>query len=498
MKFISKTEAYTYAVFWLTQLLKRYPQAKKTIQTSIDQIKVAFNNHEQSPTQVTCSLHPLFSLLDKVDQSKLASLVALIENSPYQHETLQEKFENPLARRAESEVALALLLAPTPAMMASVKRVSQQIMPLLLQANNTNKKNVVSFLKYLNSKNHAISCGSFPHVPTLDEVMAVLQKNDAQTLPEIMHIHYKFAQLLFKFTPVTNSPLRAPVGEFANIIEKIWPYNFMPELFFCDGVNQDNKEGEYFRAYISDVLMYQSLLYTAENGRGRSGALDLTRSNEFGLMLSDQGHYALGLPTDTVSWVPDCKGQKANFDSAYVLDQIENSGVYVSGFSGMASLFLGQMEITTNFENEELKKNYLAAVAAYIVGGGFHSLHEVIAPAEYALKLVPGYHVSIPDKNMRALPPNYEVYFEQQSHIDPQFKDRIQNAWHRYLAFFKDFYLTFAPHLLSIDAQIGVTGHSVSPHALFAPAKDSRETVTGPTAKEEETNCEIGLRISNG
>lgn len=109
----------------------------------------------------------------------------------------------------------------------------------------------------------------------------------------------------------------------------------------------------------------------------------------------------------------------------------------------MTSLLLTQMELLNNFDQISLKQNYLSAVVAYIVGGGFHSLHEVIGPAQYVLKIVPEYAIQPPDTKDGKLapPPNYYVFYHQQMTIDPEFAERRQMAWQRYLNFYEKIYL---------------------------------------------------------
>ena len=95
----------------------------------------------------------------------------------------------------------------------------------------------------------------------------------------------------------------------------------------------------------------------------------------------------------------------------------------------MTSLFMGLMENYGNFSTVEEKQNYFAAVSAYMVSGGLHSLHEVIGPAQFSLDLIPGYRVSAPMEHLRAAPPNFHQFYQQQMDVDPEFRERYEQGW---------------------------------------------------------------------
>ena len=83
------------------------------IELTIERIKIAMENHEQDITALIARLEDA-----KQDQAPWVSdaiktLQQDLERSDFK-QTPEEKFENPLARRAESELALALLLIYKP------------------------------------------------------------------------------------------------------------------------------------------------------------------------------------------------------------------------------------------------------------------------------------------------------------------------------------------------------------------------------------------------
>lgn len=436
MKFKSKTEAYSYAILLLNRMATKKLTEDKDYKIApfskgINHLKVAFENHEQDTNVVSSYLDELknAALLSSEEAGEIEQLQEDLRSSDYV-QTVKEKFKNPLARRYESELPMLLLLEPTPAMMTSVKRVSDQLLKIIDQKG----KDFDNYLASFGEQFHPIALGSLkPPVSTMD-IKGILKNNDPAMLAEIMHIHFKFAQNITRSIPITHAPRRAPVGKLAEIVQDVWQGN--PQDFFSVGLAE--KLGTY-RSHICNLIC-DSPLYTAIRGRGRKGYFDQTRTHQLGLMLKDQAEHEVGLPQHKSSWAPDCKCQKADYTSPYVLDLVENDTVYVAGPSGMTSLFLSQMEMLANFENEDLKKNYLSAVVGYIVGGGFHSLHEVIGPAENALGLVPGYQIQVPSNEHRAPPPNYNQFFEQQAAIDPHFASRHEKAWQQYLTYFNDKY----------------------------------------------------------
>lgn len=439
MTFKSKTEAYTYAISLMYHLADSHSESlgeKEIIHGCINKIKISMENHEQDPGIVMGYLKKVAAQLSETDQQKIDELLKSMETSDYQ-QTAEEKFENPLARRSESELAIALLQKPTKAMMQSVQRVSDEILKLIDDLGDSFDNPYA--LNVFTENSHVIALGAFKNKPTASQIKALLKKNDPDQLAEIMFIHFKFAQAITREYPIKRAPEREPVGQLKEIVKQIWDGD--PKEFFSKGIASSEWEGRKLRSHISDVAMYESRLYTAIRGRGRTGVFDTTRTQQMGLMLRQQASYAKGLPQHSSSWVADCKSQPADLNSQYVIDLIDNDAVYIAGPSGMTSMFLGQMEILANFENENLKKNYLTAVASYIVGGGFHSLHEVIGPAQYALNLVPGYHVQVPQQSKLAPPPNYYQFFRQQEDIDPEFASRREAAWHNYLDFFDHQYV---------------------------------------------------------
>ena len=427
-------EAYSFSLSWLVELNAARESMssaqQRALADGIEAIKISMENHEQNTAKVTEQLAGVNEVFQDVStKGKLTRLIHDIATSDYT-QTPEEKFENPFARRAESELGVMLLTNPTTAMMTSVGRISEEIIKLM---DDQSDYVLQRFSQFFAEDAHVIALGAPKVAPTPESVKKILRDNNTAQLAEIMHIHFKFSQAITREVPIRQAPQRKPVGRLADITAGFSVGG--DDDFFRSKIADASYLGRVFRAYISDELMYRSPLYTAFQGRGRAGTFDQTRTHQLGLMLRGQERFEVGLPTHSSAWAADCKSQPADLTSPYVTDLINNDAVYVAGPSGMTSMFLNQMEVLANFENEELKKNYLSAVVAYIVGGGFHSLHEVIGPAQYALNIVPGYNIQKPSHEQKAPAPNYHQFFAQQALIDSEFGARREAAWDNYLTY---------------------------------------------------------------
>ncbi|HDV6745466.1 TPA: serine/threonine protein kinase [Legionella pneumophila] len=422
--FKSKTEAYFFALHNLMEIAKT-TENKESINQAIQEMKILIENHEQNP-KVAASI--LTSLAPKLGNEKhqklLHNIASAIENSTYQ-QTLQEKYENPLARRFESEMQIALLKNPTDEMMKSVGHVSQALLNVFHQMKEQGYEDFLNqFAENLTSGKEQTGFGSQPTPITIDKVEEILQKNDPKDLNQIMYIQFLFAQKWMRQLPESVLPpnRNAPTGKMLELVKEYnnGEYRDNPKAFF------DNFDSMKLK-FISDNQMYGSELFTADPTRGRQGPLQRVFSSQMGVMLVGQNQE--GLDTDRSNWTPDAKYQGANLDSPFTRDLIENDAVYAAGPSGMTSLFMGIMENYGNFTSVEAKQNYLAAVSAYMVSGGLHSLHEVLGPAHYTLDLIPGYQISPPKIDSVASPPNFHQFYQQQIKLDPQFEERYKKGW---------------------------------------------------------------------
>ncbi|MAZ38957.1 MAG: hypothetical protein CMF49_02470 [Legionellales bacterium] len=77
---------------------------------------------------------------------------------------------------------------------------------------------------------------------------------------------------------------------------------------------------------------------------------------------------------------------------------------------------------------------FLAAIQAYIVAGGFHSIDEVLLPAHYCLGLLPGYYTDEP-KTLNPKAPNTSVFYSKLCEIDSNYQSILSSAWQAFINF---------------------------------------------------------------
>ena len=404
------------AVFFVMDRLLQLPETEHR-DRAIGDLKRIFEDHEVHQTtmiealiryqEAEASSHP--EILDTV--KKLMAMVGETDFSP-KSRSVEERFSNPLARFFESMMAHTLLHNPTQEMMSTVVKLSEKLMRILDELKGYD---YYLFSKTLEQFHHIIAFGSVFNAPTKAAVMKTLKDNDPNNLTAIMHIHYKFAWFCLRKLPLDEkfSNPAEPQGKLKCIIADFKHASKGEQVY-------KGNEQQFFKelhpaslSYIPDTIFYGSPLYTAMLGeRGRLGQIGIGFSKQEGLFLKSQEAFASHFPRDAQeAWVADAREQAADFHSPYVTGLIDHDAVYVAGPSGMTALFLGQMECLCNFQDIALKQLYLSAVVGYLGSGGFHSIHEVVGPAEYCLGLLPGYKVSVPSYDIPTAPPNFTVFF---------------------------------------------------------------------------------------
>jgi hypothetical protein len=406
MKFKSKPEAYLYILHILCEIRGKVESTnvKAILDEAIGKIQIEVENHQQDIEIISNILLSVSSNLSNDNHKQnLSELICAVQQSNFE-QTLQ----NELGRRLESQIQIELLLNPTDLMMASVLKMSKKIVEIIDEDEFLQE----DFLDKLIEKGN-ITFGSYQKLPSYQDPKAeirvkdVLQKNRKQDLIKIMHMHYKFSEFF----------ARSLVGKYEEFSKKMFE--------------------------ISDEKFYHSKYF---EDRGRNGNIKYIKTQKMGISISDKDLYSASLPKDPSKWVADAKAQAAKpKDESFFVEKLVNSDTpYVSGPSGMTSLLIGQIIAFEVHASKTEQQCYLAAVTAYIVSGGFHSLHEVLGPVALCLpepKLVPGYQVSLPGSSEL---PNYHVFYSEMERIDPQFIEVRKEAWRKLLAFFKDEYLPCA------------------------------------------------------
>tara|TARA_B110000091_G_scaffold61005_1_gene67040 strand:- start:329 stop:994 length:666 start_codon:yes stop_codon:yes gene_type:complete len=203
--------------------------------------------------------------------------------------------------------------------------------------------------------------------------------------------------------------LKLSKSKKAEIIEKTYAGDFNDFL--------DSKSKDDLRMFFCNYPKYAPHLYT-DRGRIR---FELNSSKNMGIMLSDID--SVNLPKRKQSWFPDCLCNVADLESTYVKELICNLDIpYVAGPSGMTSILSGVLTFLGSLNNAE-KQQYTLAIIAFIVGGGLHSIHEVLSVPTTRLGLLPIYKVSGIGAG------NYGDYFKIFSQSIPEVKIILDSSF---------------------------------------------------------------------
>lgn len=434
MRFQSKQEAYFYTLHLIEKMTEAVPIDRKI--WLIDEIRILIENHEQDSSKVALLLETL-AVEKKTDGEALHLLSAALKDpNSFFPASLYQKWQNELARRLESVLYIELVQNPTKKMMDAVKKTSCYIAIIIHHLSCDDEKRLLDFM---NRKYQGLSFGNVENFSTKEDVLAFLMRCDRTQLIEILYVHFIVASQFGREARICGS-------EFSSLLHKI-----------------------------ANRSMYRSSYYL---DRGRRGELHSRSTSQMGIGTCENSIVSMGLPAHQSRWISDAKVQQPNFASAYVQSLLNQETPYVAGPSGMTSVFIGMLIACGKKFSIEEKRSYLLCVAAYLVSGGYHSLHEILGPVAYCLaeyNLLPGYQTNIPsDKNPVISAPSYHYFHALIAARDPDFCDRRNVAWAKMSQFFDELYLPTTRHLVqnSIFFQGDQTLFAASDSALAS--KDVR------------------------
>jgi hypothetical protein len=442
----TKPAAYAYSIAQLSLLAQEVPEAvARELKVLTEKLKIAFENHEQDIQYLVAELKAISEkhakVLIKLHISTIENVSNVMHQSDLLKPTLKERFSNPFQRRFESEFAINLLFNPTNAMMDAVGHISQRILACMA-INGQAFQHVITQSALGTDVPERLGC--YPGKLTDAVFKNILKENKKEDLATIMLIHYNFAFyaknlvmqsiLQVNFLPWTNPPS----GYFATFVqEKLEKYTVVNGAGYIDILNDPKYQRSEVPA-LPDEHLSGSLLY---RDKGRKGIRNFNAvHNRLGLMLMDQDaedFIKLAADKKLLPWVPDLFAQKVDFESAYVKSMLANDCVFVCGPSGLTSLLMANMEITGNLPDTLAKQRYLTAALGFIVAGGFHSMHEVLGPAQYGLQLIPGYHADPPlsQNNYPMKATNYNAFFSLFKE-DKEFQQVRKKTWNDFICRF--------------------------------------------------------------
>lgn len=434
----NRTNVFALLVAKLSHYKPKLPEDILLIKSLLLEVKALFHNHEQR-----------FGILDFILRQHLGEykhissplkeflieVCATLKDAKF-NEYFTKKIDSEtdiecnLQRIFESHVATCVLLNPGRSMWAGINRISKTISDIL--AANKENKSLHLFLRDLGPSSEsaevpylALSFGRFTHVPSVDEVIAVLKAQD--NLTTTMLIHFLFMRDAYPYCAMTSLPphLKDFKGDFASFLTR--------------------SEGMDPRVFFWDFHTHAPHLYT---DRGRGEFINKP-SKRLGITLHEEERAEF--PSITTSWCPDCLSQKVDMRSPYVKRLAESDIPYVAGPSGMTSLFCGAMIFLAHLRSVDEQNLYLLAVMAFITSGGLHSIHEVLTIPHVRLGLLPGYKTTGPQVG------NYHDFFMLLGR-DATFVSNIRDAWGKTVDWMSRKY----PHLMSISTPEPVTPE---PHA---------------------------------
>ncbi|CDZ76104.1 hypothetical protein BN59_00368 [Legionella massiliensis] len=450
MHFSSKPEAYTYIIYTLTQWLDSYSAEVSTvINQSIESVKIAYENHEQDTDNIRLIIMSLLrdDILFPHHQNEievLASSLSIINDN-------KTNDNNVLQRRFESELVSCLIQNPTHLMMSSIHLVSHAIIKTINEyrqySTDSKEQDILNyFLSELEGSDIVFGC--FKERPTLDKVIAILEENNPNDFIKIQFISFMFARSVIGPLPLNNLPPQTPTGLFARILELYLKTNPIPEdeqPFSYQRMAAEKNNiavATDFRTFITSKLFYGDELYTQGQNRGRLGPRKThLNTNQLGLMKLEQSAHSRGLPiiADQV-WCADAQAQEAQEDSIYYQTALLNDCPYITGPSGMTSIFMNMMFLLLNPQEIELIQAYSLGITAYIVGAGFHSVNEILIPLVKCINMLPDYP-AYQGLEYLIKPPLYNLYFDRISQFDSEFNQRRHQVWANYLNYFASCYM---------------------------------------------------------
>ncbi|HIG0328332.1 TPA: Dot/Icm T4SS effector kinase LegK4 [Legionella pneumophila] len=455
--FKSKPEAYTYMIMLLTQWKSCYetPEMNKELDEIIAEIKVVYENHEQDVVKVITLLEHL-SKADGLLNSHKALLSVLIKSlANVQQQELGH--DDILPRRFESDVVSHLIKTPTAKMMAAIKQVSDAIIKILEQYEHSPTESfeyqvLQDFLEQMVQSD--ILFGAPKEKIQISDVIKILKENRPEDFVQIQHISFKFAQVALRDLALHDLPKHEPKGAFLEILRK-YQAKYAPEetsLFdlyhHMAAVRDQNAskvkkgEGYRFRAFICDELFYGDEIFSTGDNRGRQGKPNQRlQTDQVGLMKFEHSAHTKGLLNlNGQSWYADCKTQLPNHDSIHYLSALKTDCPYITGPSGMTSLFMNMMFLLLNPKDQDVILSYSLGVMTYVVGAGYHSIKEILIPMVKCVGIMPDYPQHNGIEYLTA-PPLYNHYFRAIEEFDKEFAGIHEKIWQEHLAYFRMVYM---------------------------------------------------------
>lgn len=417
----------------------------------------------------------------------------------------EDKNQDPTIGAVESFLPATLLTEPTPLMRESVKKISKNIVDTLndyvaKDFEFDDSHNFLPIFKVFVKNFIHESDVNYPgrfsldyinqHLPpnvekikSINDELSILQiksiiENVVQALEDPEQDFYRtlIMQNMFSFMikhiPIKSEPNSGCTPEIANLESKFSTLHHGQDFRKA----LQNPEAEHARTFISDELMYQNTFYTAEQNRGRGKPDEKIRTNKLGIMRNTEQSLRSGIPElpNEQKWV-DWTQCPYKVNSNYVGLMLDNEVPFVSSFSGTISLMMNLMVSSNVLQSKEEQYAYISACYSFIVGLGYHSTHEVLAPVAHCLQLIdPEQYKVTTAQEFKSQkkpnhPPNYYAFFKTLLDQDKDFAAKRTQAWDKTIDWYNNYYLQYQPEAPNLLEMLGdLTEYGTTADIIYA------------------------------
>lgn len=453
-------------------------------------IRISIENHEPKDKFLArLEAHSSFHLVRDILKNELECL----KRSSFELTGLGDRNKNPLLGAAESFLTAELLVNPTDKMQEVTRKITNVLANTLMahmnDPGNKNMEHLRYFAKAIIFEDSRQYPGGIKHdrvnelisehnetasennqIPLISQADLSnpgFTLSDAQTRliisavvdnlqsPRFDLMEHMTFQEVYGYIVMKNVPLVLPQQVPAAVLDEMSAHpdyqTVLKAIGNCDEVTvhsmndfytclQDSAADPTVRKFISDNMMYESDLYRFEKNKGR-GQPQVVLTNTLGIVRGDNPALRQGLPTASeYEWI-DWTTCEFFTNSKIVESMVTNEVPFISSYSGSASLMMNLMLSTFALPELSDRQAYLESVMAYIVGVGFHSQHEIMAPIAYCLNLIPQseYPVELPIAG-RTHAPQYNNVYQMLAGSDPQFAAKREIGWSKMMDWFKDVY----------------------------------------------------------
>jgi hypothetical protein len=355
---------------------------RSTLLSLIAELHIYVDNHICDLARILDTVESTLAKIEHKMSNSFVSLVSqcrkmLVEDRKVASEPLSFSVRSVMSFY-ESEFSKQVLEKPSDQLMAVLNKISNSAIFFLELNQDKIKGHVLAYFLERLKKSYA-AYGMFDKILNLEQVKQILRENSPNDTIKILFIYFTFADICLR-----NFVDYDVEHDKVNELSRIWnPDNISYDtaLKIQNFTNVKLYDSEIFKSrkrkkILSQNPLYPESIYYENNGFSSDyGILNAFHLNLFG---KSQGIWR----QDRFFCIPD-------FSTPSPTSEMYEAEIpFVSGASGMSTLFLPFALLMGRLETQQEFLYYLLAVAAYLVHGGLHSLHESFLVAQYQLNLL--------------------------------------------------------------------------------------------------------------